>query len=128
MERRLNWLSIIGHLSPILGLLGPVAGLIEAFHQIEVVGGQVRPGDLAAGIWKALLTTVFGLVIALPTLGVYYLLEHRAGAMALKAQWLVARLNEWLHQESARTADADTRPPDQPEDESPEAEVVAATG
>ena len=65
LERRLRWLAITGSLSPMLGLLGTVTGLVSAFHQIEILGGQIQPSDLAAGIWEALLTTVFGLVVGL---------------------------------------------------------------
>jgi len=95
LERRLGWLSIIGTLAPMIGLLGTVIGLVEAFQQIELAGGQVQPSDLAAGIWKALLTTVFGLIVALPTLAIFHLFDSRVGSMALQMQWLVAHLNEW---------------------------------
>lgn len=93
MEQRLHWLSVIGAIAPMLGLLGTVLGLVEAFHQIEVQGGQVQPGDLAAGIWKALLTTVYGLIVALPTLAAWHLLQQRVSTVALQMQWLTARLN-----------------------------------
>ena len=95
LERRLGWLSIIGTLAPMIGLLGTVIGLVEAFQQIELAGGQVQPSDLAAGIWKALLTTVFGLIVALPTLAIFHLFDSRVGSMSLQMQWLVAHLNEW---------------------------------
>jgi biopolymer transport protein ExbB len=94
MERRVHWLSVIGSLAPMIGLLGTVLGLVQAFKQIESLGGQVQPGDLAAGIWTALLTTVFGLTVALPTLAVYHFLEHRVGAVQLQLQWLTSTLNE----------------------------------
>ena len=96
MERRVHWLSVIGSLTPMIGLLGTVLGLVQAFKQIESLGGQVQPGDLAAGIWTALLTTVFGLSVALPTLAVYHFLEHRVGAVQLQLQWLTVTLNEWF--------------------------------
>jgi len=96
LETRLHWLSIIGILAPMLGLLGTVAGLVEAFNMIEKAGGQVQPKDLASGIWAALLTTVFGLVVALPALAVYHLLENRVNTILLQCQWVVSRLNEWL--------------------------------
>ena len=67
-----------------IGLLGTVIGLVEAFYQIEQQGGQVQPGDLASGIWTALLTTVFGLVVALPTLAAYHFLDNQIAA----AIWL----------------------------------------
>jgi len=96
LERRMVWLGVIGQLAPMLGLLGTVTGLITAFHQIELQAGQVQPSDLAKGIWEALITTVFGLVVALPAMAIYNFLENRAGATALQLQWLVAYLDEWL--------------------------------
>ncbi len=106
LEKRLHWLSVIGSLAPMLGLLGTVWGLVEAFHQIELLGGQVQPGDLASGIWRALLTTVFGLVVALPSLAVYHFLEQHVGAVQLRMQWLVTSLNQWREHEPPVTAAA----------------------
>lgn len=102
LETRLHWLSIIGVLAPMLGLLGTVAGLVEAFNNIERAGGQVQPKDLASGIWAALLTTVFGLVVALPALAVYHFLENRVNTVLLQCQWIVSHLNEWLLKQPAR--------------------------
>jgi biopolymer transport protein ExbB len=96
LERRTHWLAMIGHLAPMIGLLGTVWGLVDAFHEIESLDGQVQPGNLAAGIWKALLTTVFGMIVALPTLAIYHFLDNRCGASALQMQWLIAYLNEWI--------------------------------
>ncbi len=96
LEKRINWLSIIGTLAPMIGLLGTVIGLVEAFYQIEQQGGQVQPGDLASGIWTALLTTVFGLIVALPTLAVYHFLDNKMAATTLKMTWVSSRINEWL--------------------------------
>ena len=100
-DRRLNWLGILTHATPLLGLLGTVAGLVGAFHQIELKGGQVQPGDLASGIWSALLTTVCGLTIALPCLAAYHLLQSVAGRAALQMQWVTSQLDEWLTAVSA---------------------------
>jgi len=108
LETRLHWLSIIGILAPMLGLLGTVAGLVEAFNMIEKAGGQVQPKDLASGIWAAMLTTVFGLVVALPALAVYHVLENRVNVILLQCQWIVSYLNEWLlKQPSVRRNSAD---------------------
>jgi biopolymer transport protein ExbB len=106
LETRLHWLSIIGVLAPMLGLLGTVAGLVEAFNNIERAGGQVQPKDLASGIWAALLTTVFGLVVALPSLAVYHFLENRVNTVLLQCQWIVSHLNEWLLKQPARHHDS----------------------
>ena len=95
-DRRLNWLGIITHASPLLGLLGTVTGLVGAFHEIELKGGQVQPGDLASGIWSALLTTVCGLLIALPSLAAFHALQAVAGKAALQMQWTCSQLEEWL--------------------------------
>lgn len=101
LETRLNWLSIIGHLAPMIGLLGTVTGLIDAFHAIELNAGQVQPTDLAQGIWSALLTTVAGLVVALPTLVCHSLLQNRVGMVTLQMQWIVAQLNQWTGKTTA---------------------------
>jgi biopolymer transport protein ExbB len=70
--------------------------LVTAFHQIEIRTGQVQPSDLAAGIWEALITTVFGLVIAIPCLAGYHLLDSQVGKVGLQLQWLTVYLDEWL--------------------------------
>lgn len=110
MESRIHWLSVIGHLAPMIGLLGTVWGLVEAFHQIESQGGNVQPGHLASGIWKALLTTVFGLVVALPTLAVYHFLDNRVAAVTLRMQWMLAELNAWLDDQPTDPGQPPTRP------------------
>ena len=110
LERRMNWLGTIASISTLLGLLGTVMGLVSAFHQIEINGGQVQPGDLAAGIWEALITTVFGLVIAIPCMAAYQLLDHWAGAVAVQMQWIKAHLDEWLNNEPTSPATSEERP------------------
>ena len=74
LQRYLNVLGTVAHVSPLLGLLGTVTGMVSAFQVIEEKAahfGPVNPGDLAAGIWEALLTTVFGLCVAIPSLVAY---------------------------------------------------------
>lgn len=75
LESYLRGLSSIAHLSPLLGLLGTVFGMIDAFRQIETAGSHVSPALLAGGIWEALLTTAFGLAIAVPATAAFFLLE-----------------------------------------------------
>lgn len=95
-ESNLRVLSVIAHLSPMLGLLGTVTGLVVAFAAIEQLDGMARPGELAAGIWESLLTTVFGLVVALPCLAAYHLFEHKADRDARHMQFMVSELNEYF--------------------------------
>jgi biopolymer transport protein ExbB len=77
MERYLRGLATIASLSPLLGLLGTVIGMIKAFSQIELHGGSVNASLLAGGIWEALLTTAAGLVVAIPCLLFYNLFQGR---------------------------------------------------
>lgn len=73
----LRALEVIAALSPLLGLLGTVLGMIEAFRQLELAGSQVDPAILSGGIWQALLTTAAGLSIAIPVVLVHSWLERR---------------------------------------------------
>lgn len=102
IETRLRGLAVISHISPLLGLLGTVTGLVAAFHQIELRGGQVQPGDLASGIWEALITTVFGLVIAIPCMASYHGFESKADRAARQMQFLVSELDEFFGKQSSK--------------------------
>ena len=63
---KLNSLQVIAAIAPLLGLLGTVFGMIEAFQQMEIAGKNVDPSILSGGIWEALLTTAAGLSVAIP--------------------------------------------------------------
>ncbi len=75
LESWLRGLSSIAHLSPLLGLLGTVTGMIVAFMNLEAAGSRVDPSILSGGIWEALLTTAFGLTVAIPAMAAFYYLE-----------------------------------------------------
>lgn len=86
LERNLPVLATIAHVAPLLGLLGTVTGLVSAFQVIESKASAttpVNPGDLAGGIWEALLTTVFGLCVAIPTFVAYNYLVSRVDGFVL---------------------------------------------
>ena len=80
LEKNLSALATIAHISPLLGLLGTVTGMVRCFQTIQAKATSfhpVSPGDLAGGIWEALLTTVAGLIVAIPTFVAYnYLVSH----------------------------------------------------
>jgi biopolymer transport protein ExbB len=101
IESRLRALAAVTHLAPLLGLLGTVTGLVTAFHRIEILGGQVQPGDLAAGIWEALITTVFGLVIAIPCMAAYHGFESWTDRIARRMQFVISELDEFFGKRSA---------------------------
>ncbi len=70
-------LEVIGVVSPLLGLLGTVLGMIEAFRQMEQAGARVDPSVLSGGIWMALLTTAIGLIVALPAVVAHSWLDRK---------------------------------------------------
>ena len=69
-------LRVIGVISPMLGLLGTIFGVIAAFKAISVQAGPVSPSLIAGGLWEALLTTMVGLLIALPALLTAHLFRY----------------------------------------------------
>lgn len=71
LEKRLSVLASMAGIAPMLGFLGTVTGMIQAFQTIENLGGNVNPSVLAGGIWEAMLTTAFGLVVGIPALYFY---------------------------------------------------------
>ncbi|MEP0073523.1 MAG: MotA/TolQ/ExbB proton channel family protein [Marinomonas sp.] len=75
-------LEIIATLSPLLGLLGTVLGMITAFQQMEGAGSQVDPSVLSGGIWQALLTTAVGLAVAIPVVTLQSWLERKVERIA----------------------------------------------
>ncbi|MEO1498375.1 MAG: MotA/TolQ/ExbB proton channel family protein [Planctomycetota bacterium] len=82
LHRRVDYLSTIGNLAPMLGLLGTVCGMIVAFRQVAATEGAASAGELASGIYQALVTTVGGLVVAIPALAAYAVLRNRVDRLA----------------------------------------------
>ena len=73
--RPINYLSMIGSVSPMLGLLGTVSGMIKAFANISA-GGMGKPELLAGNIGEALITTAAGLIIAIPAMTAYFIFKN----------------------------------------------------
>lgn len=71
LERGLALLASIAGIAPLLGFLGTVTGMISAFRVIEANQGVVNPTVLASGIWEALLTTAYGLIVGIPAYFMY---------------------------------------------------------
>jgi biopolymer transport protein ExbB len=70
-------LEVIATLAPLLGLLGTVMGMIEAFQRLQAAGDRVDPAILSGGIWQALLTTAAGLIVAIPVIAILNALERQ---------------------------------------------------
>ena len=83
LEKNLVVLATIAHITPLLGLLGTVIGMINAFQRIQELGGVHNASDLAGGIWEALITTAAGLSVAIPVYVAYNYLVSRVNSMVL---------------------------------------------
>jgi biopolymer transport protein TolQ len=81
MARFLPWLATIGSVSPLMGLLGTVIGVMDAFIGIST-GGSGNISAVAPGVAEALVTTVAGLVVAIPAVMAYNILVSRLGLFA----------------------------------------------
>ena len=90
--RKLEWLNIIGNISPMIGLFGTVWGMIEAFSAIVDTGGRPQPPDLAGGISSALVTTLWGLAVAIPALAASGYFGNRFDALTAKVAVLAEEL------------------------------------
>lgn len=80
LEKHLPILATVAHIAPLLGLLGTVTGMIKSFQIIQQKASAmvpVNPGDLAGGIWEALLATLAGLSVAIPTYVAYNYLVNQ---------------------------------------------------
>jgi biopolymer transport protein ExbB len=81
--RKIEYLNVIGNISPMMGLLGTVIGMISAFRRINVAGGGMPDASILAGdISMALVTTFWGILIAIPALAVHAVFRNRIDAFA----------------------------------------------
>ena len=75
--QKIGWLSLISAIAPMMGLFGTVTGMFVTFDTIASLGGSVSPATLARGIKMALITTIFGLTVAIPVGVAFYTLRNR---------------------------------------------------
>jgi biopolymer transport protein ExbB len=101
---RLPLLNLIAALAPLIGLLGTVVGMVKAFQQVASAPGAVNPSLLANGIWEALLTTVAGLLVAIPALLFHYYLQQRIQQYAFQMDHygtlLIRLLTQTVHRDA----------------------------
>ena len=83
--RKIEWVNIIGNVAPMVGLFGTVLGIIKMFNAIAAVSGQPHPSQLAGGISVALVTTFWGLMIAIPALTIHGFFQNRIETLACEA-------------------------------------------
>jgi len=94
--RRIEWLNLIGNVSPMVGLFGTVFGMIKLFNAIVVAGGQPQPSHLAAGISVALVTTFWGLFIAIPALAMHGILRNHIETLVSDAAAEVEKIESQI--------------------------------
>ena len=82
LNSKISYLSLIGNVAPLLGLLGTVTGMISSFQVIETLKAPT-PGDLAKGVYESLVNTTMGLFIAILFLTVYFLFKNKVSKMCL---------------------------------------------
>ena len=78
----LKVLEVVATVAPLIGLLGTVLGMVEAFKAMELAGANVDPAVLSGGIWKALSTTAAGLIVAIPAFMIHSWLDSKAEKIA----------------------------------------------
>ena len=85
-------LEIIAQVSPLIGLLGTVIGMIDSFNELELGGSLVDPSILAGGIWTALLTTAMGLIVAIPALISHYFFDRKIMQKYKRTETIIFRI------------------------------------
>ncbi len=131
LERFVHGLGTIAGVSPLMGLLGTVTGMISVFQKVTAEGVG-DPRLLASGIWEALLTTAFGLIVAIPAYIGYRYLLGRVDRLTLDMEEQSLRLLEHLHGEPAlpgtvKTAPTPTAPLPAAKEESTEPQATPET-
>lgn len=106
LERYQSVIATVAYVAPLLGLLGTVAGMIKAF---EVIAGHHigDPARLAAGISEALITTYFGLTVAIPAVIMHKIVQGRVAQLSLEMDKEAVTLTEYLVKASQRAAECD---------------------
>lgn len=92
LYRKVEILNVIASIAPMLGLTGTVIGMIDAFNTIAAQQGVAGPEDLAGGIGQALITTLLGLLVAIPTMVAFSFFRTRIDALVSEAGTRIERL------------------------------------
>jgi len=101
--RRLEYLNVVGQVSPMIGLFGTVYGMILAFQAIVAAGGNADPVLLAGGIGTALTTTFWGLIVAIPALAGYGVIRNKIDELTAEATLAVEELvNQFRPRQAAK--------------------------
>ena len=92
--QKIDWLSLISASAPMMGLLGTVTGMFITFGKMASAGGSVSPAILAGGIKLALVTTIFGLIVAIPVGGFFFVFRNRVVRTSIEVNAIAEDLFE----------------------------------
>ena len=106
MERRFGVLATVAQLAPLMGLLGAVLGLIQTAIAIEQQAPLIQSGDLAVGIWPALITTAAGLAVAIFSYAGYNLLVIKVEAIVLDMERSVGEIMGFFTHSASSQSDS----------------------
>lgn len=98
-------LAVVATISPLLGLLGTIIGMIESFQKVALMGDTGDASVLADSIGKALITTALGLIIAIPSLASYHFFKSKVNGFGIRLEDAVDTLmSPWLHPEASKSS------------------------
>lgn len=120
--RPIEYLNVLGNIAPMIGLFGTVYGMIVAFDKLQASGGKPDPAELAGGISTAMITTFWGLVVAIPALASYALMRNKIDALTsegmLIAEQIISPFKPGLPKPQAKPVPQAAQP--QPKEEPPQ--------
>ena len=110
LQRMTDIIGLVASIAPMLGLLGTVVGMVGAFDTISAIEGPVRPDSLAGNISEALITTVMGLIVAIPCTAIYTFLRNRIDSLITEIGEIIERLTAHIehHQSPAQPPQANS--------------------
>ena len=122
--RPIEYLNVLGNIAPMIGLFGTVYGMIVAFDKLQASGGKPDPAELAGGISTAMITTFWGLVVAIPALASYALMRNKIDALTsegmLIAEQIIAPFKPGIPRPQAKPTQPQPQP--QPKEDPPKAD------
>jgi len=92
LEKRTQYLSTLANVATLLGLLGTIFGLITAFEAVSAADASVKSAILSRGISEAMITTAFGLIVAIPCLAAYAVLQEKTNELVDEINQNVSRV------------------------------------
>jgi biopolymer transport protein ExbB len=109
--RRIEYLAVLGNIAPMVGLLGTVTGMLMSFKEVADTEGHAGASQLAEGIYQALVTTVVGLIIAIPALGAFAIFRNRVDQFVAEAAYAALHALSPLKKGAAPAAGASPTQP-----------------